>query len=210
MWFLERGGGGTMGMSYPPAGSLVTQIETQRERRFAGNNARSIPLVYPGQEVLADQPVIRLELYQAEGQTQADEPFVIPAGLRGQVVKTTARGGVVIQTRAAVLAGNIGAGQQVAGFLTLWQPTPSRPSPVPAGAILVIPGQASFAMLRQAIASGVVGIVAGSIEMRDFEGFLGLDAFDLLDSIDVDMAQVSLPPLTLLFTEGFGSQTMSS
>ena len=188
-------------MSYPPAGSLVTQIETQRERRFAGNNARSIPLVYPGQEVLADQPVIRLELYQAEGQTQADEPFVIPAGLRGQVVKTTARGGVVIQTRAAVLAGNIGAGQQVAGFLTQWQPTPSRPSPVPAGAILVIPGQASFAMLRQAIASGVVGIVAGSIEMRDFEGFLGLDAFDLLDSIDVDMAQVSLPPLTLLFTE---------
>ncbi len=51
-----------MGMGYPPAGSLVTQIEIQRERRFAGYNARSFPLVYPGQEVLADQPVIRLEL----------------------------------------------------------------------------------------------------------------------------------------------------
>lgn len=197
-----------MGMSFPPAGSLVTQIETQRERRFAGYNARSIPLVYPGQEVLADQPVIRLELHQAEGQTQSDEPFIIPAGLRGQVVKTTPRGGVVIQTRAAVLTGNIGAGQQVAGFLTLWQPAPSRPSPVPAGAILVIPGPASFAILRQAVASGVIGIIASSIEMRDFEGFLGLDAFDLLDSIDVDMAQARLPPMTLLFTEGFGSQTM--
>lgn len=197
-----------MGMGYPPAGSLVTQIETQRERRFAGYNARSIPLVYPGQDVLADQPVIRLELHQAEGQAQTDAPVIIPAGLRGQVVKTTARGGVVIKTRAAVLTGNIGAGQQVAGFLTLWQPARSRPSPVPAGAILVIPGPASFAMLRQAVASDVVGIVASSIEMRDFEGFLGLDAFDLLDSVDVDMAQARLPPLTLLFTGGFGFQTM--
>lgn len=197
-----------MGMSYPPAGSLITRIETQRERRFAGSNARSIPLVYPGQEVLADQPVMRLELQQAGGQIQSDEPFIIPSGLRGQVVKTTARGGVIIQTRAAVLTGNIGAGQQVAGFLTLWQPTPPRPSPIPAGAILVIPGPVSFALLRQAVASGVVGIVAGSIEMRDFEGFLGLDVFDLLDSVDVDTAQAHLPPLTLLFTEGFGSQTM--
>src|ERR1700686_4673546 len=119
MGFLERGGGGTMGMGYPPAGSLVTQIEIQRERRFAGYDARSIPLVYPGQEVLADQPVIRLELHQAEGQTQPDVPVIIPAGLRGQVIKTTARGGVVIETRAAVLMGNIGAGHQVAGFLTL-------------------------------------------------------------------------------------------
>ena len=197
-----------MGMGYPPGGSLVTQIETQRERRFAGYNARSIPLVYPGQAVLADQPVIRLELPQTEGPAQPDSPFIIPAGLRGQVVRTTARGGVVIQTRATVLTGNIGAGQQVAGFLALWQPARSHPSPIPAGAILVIPGPASFAMLRQAIASGVVGVVAASIEMRDFEGFLGLDLFDLLNSIDVDMAQARLPSLTLLFTEGFGSQSM--
>jgi hypothetical protein len=198
-----------MGTGYPPAGSLVPQIELQRERRFAGYNARSIPLVYPGQEVLADQPVIRLELHQAEGQTQPDAPVIVPAGLRGQVIKTTARGGVVIKTRAAVLAGNIGAGQQVAGLLTLWQPARSRPSPVPAGAILLIPGPVSFAMLRQAIASGVVGVVAGSIEMHDFEGFLGLDVFDLLNSVDVDMVQARLPSLTLLFTEGFGSQSMT-
>jgi len=197
-----------MGMGYPPGGSLVTRIEVQRERRFVGYNARSIPLVYPGQEVLADQPVIRLELLQGGEQAQPDPPVVLPAGLRGQVVKTTARGGVIIQTRAAVLMGNIGAGQQVAGFLTLWQPTHSQPSPVPAGAILVIPGPASFAMLRQAVASGVVGIVAGSIEMRDFEGFLGLDAFDLLNSVDIDMAQARLPSLTLLFTQGLGSLSM--
>lgn len=198
-----------MAMTYPPGGSAVPRIEVQRERRFAGHNARSIPLVYAGQEVLADQPVIRLELPNQPGsQSQPDAPVVIPAGLRGRVVMTTARGGVVIQTRAALLTGNIGAGQQVAGFLTLWQPASSRPSPVPAGAILVIPGPASFAMLRQATASGVVGIVASSIEMRDLEGFLGLDVFDLLNSVDVDMAQARLPSLTLLFTEGFGSVPM--
>jgi hypothetical protein len=197
-----------MGTGYPPAGSALAQIEVQRERRFAGYNVRSFPLVYAGQAVLADQPVIRLEQLQAEGQARTGAPVVIPAGLRGTVVKTTARGGVIIRTRAALVTGNIGAGQQVAGFLTTWQPRQSQP--VPAGAILVIPGPASFAMLRQAVASGVVGIVAGSIELRDFEGFLGCDVFDLLEAIDVDTAQTNLPPLTLLFTEGLGSRFMSS
>src|SRR5579863_1326108 len=131
-------------MAYLPAGSVVTQIEIQRERRFAGFKAQSVPLVYPGQEVLADQPVIRLELPQPAGHTAPDAPVLVPAGLRGTVVKTTARGGVVMQTRAALVTGTIGAGQQVAGFLTTWQPAPSRPSSIPAGAILVLPGTANF------------------------------------------------------------------
>ena len=199
-----------MGMGYPPAGSVVTHIEVQRERRFVGNRARSHPLVYPGQEVLADQPVIRVELSRPASQSGPDAPIIIPAGLRGTVVRTTARGGVVIQARAALVTGTIGAGKQVAGFLTIWQPESSRPSPIPAGAILVLPGAASFAILRQAVVSGVVGVVAGSIDMRDFEGFLGLDVFDLLNAIDVDLVQSRLPSLTLLFTEGFGSRPMSS
>src|SRR5947209_2907465 len=113
-----------MGMGYPPAGSVVAQIEVQRERRFAGSKARSLPLVYPGQEVLPDQPVIRVEFPQAMGQAEAapGKPVIVPAGLRGTVVKTTARGGVVISTRAALVSGTIGAGQQVVGFLTPWQP----------------------------------------------------------------------------------------
>lgn len=193
-------------MVYPPAGSVVSQIEVQRERRFVSYGARSVPLVYPGQEVLADQPVIRLELPRSEDQSQPHRPVIIPSGLRGQVIRTTARGGVVIQTRAALLTGSVGAGQQVAGILTLWLPAQSRA--IPAGAILVVPGPATIAMLRQAVASGVAGIVAGSIEMRDFESFLGLDIFDLLNSTDVDWAQARLPPLTLLFTLGFGAQAI--
>ena len=199
-----------MGIGYPPAGSVVTHVEVQRERRFAGCKGRSHPLVYPGQEVLADQPVIRVELPQAPGEAQPGAPVIVPAGLRGTVVKTTARGGVIIQTRSALVTGTIGAGQQVVGFLTLWQPEQSRPTPIPAGAILVLPGSASFAVLRQAVASGVTGVVAGSIDMRDFEGFLGLDVFDLLNALDVDQTQARLPSLTLLLTEGFGSRPMSS
>ncbi len=201
-----------MGKGFPPAGSVVTHIEAQRERRFAGCKARSFPLVYPGQEVLADQPVIRVELPQPSNQTQPEPgaSVIVPSGLRGTVVKTTARGGVVISTRAALVTGAIGAGQQVVGFLTPWQPAQSHPSSIPAGAILVLPGPASFAILRQAVASGVVGIVAGSIDLRDFEGFLGLDVFDLLNALDVDATQARLPSLTMLFTEGFGSRPMSS
>src|SRR5690348_3528037 len=113
-----------MGTGYPPAGSVITQIEVQRERRFTGCKARLHPLVYAGQEVLPDQPVIRVELPQAASQAQSEPgaPVIVPSGLRGTVVKTTARGGVVIQTRAALLTGAIGAGQQVVGFLTPWQP----------------------------------------------------------------------------------------
>lgn len=199
-----------MGLGYLPAGSVVTHIEVQRERRFVGYKARSFPLVYAGQEVLPDQPVIRVELPRIPGQDQPGAPVLVPAGLRGTVVKTTARGGVIIQTRAAFVSGTIGAGQQVVGFLTLWQPAQPRPAPIPAGAILVLPGQASFAILRQAVASGVAGIVAGSIDMRDFEGFLGLDVYNLLNALDVDSTQARLPSLTLLLTEGFGSRPMSS
>jgi hypothetical protein len=199
-----------MGTGYPPAGSVVTQIEVQRERRFIGCKARLHPLVYAGQEVLPDQPVIRVELPHVQPEQEPSAPVIVPSGLHGTVVKTTARGGVVIRTRAALLTGTIGAGQQVAGFLTPWQPEQSRFSPIPAGAILVLPGPVSFALLRQAVASGVVGIVAGSIEMRDFEGFLGLDVFDLLNALDVDQTQAGLPSLTLLLTEGFGSRPMSA
>ena len=201
-----------MGTGYPPAGSVIAQIEVQRERRFAGCKARSLPLVYVGQEVLPDQPVIRVELPQPDGQAQPelDVPAIVPSGLRGTVVKTTARGGVIIRTRAALLTGTIGAGQQVVGFLTIWQPEQPQLVPIPAGAILVLPGLVSFALLRQAVASGVVGIVAGGIDMRDFEGFLGLDVFDLLNALDVDATQAGLPSLTLLLTEGFGSRPMSS
>ena len=207
-------------MVYPSGWPVVTQMEIERERRAIGYNARAFPLVQVGQDVLPDQPVLRLEKngHGASAQPHAQQnppvpPVPIRAGLRGQIVEITRRGGVVIKTRASVIAGRIGAGQQAVGVLTWWQPSnayqlSSSPLPMPPGAILVIPGPANVALLRQAIASGVVGIVASSIMTHDLESFLGVDMLDLLNCINVDMAQANLPPLTLLFTEGPGTEPM--
>ena len=48
-------------MTYPLGWSVVTQTLIQRERWPGRNRTRGIALVYPGQEVQPDQPIIRLE-----------------------------------------------------------------------------------------------------------------------------------------------------
>ena len=64
-------------------------------------------------------------------------------------------------------------------------------------------------MLRQALLAGVSGIVAGSIALQDLEGFLRTDMLQLLDAIDIEQAQATVPPLTLLCTEGLGMTSMA-
>lgn len=178
----------------------------RRERWPDGYGVKAVPLMYPGQEVLPDQPVIRL-LSSNQPDTGAGE--VVPAGLRGRVVEISPRGGVVIESPAALVRGVIGAGKQIAGILTLWREKAGEQQKIPAGAILVVPDQIDFALLHRAMRSGVSGIVAGSISLRDLEGFLRVDLIQLLNCVDVDLVQAHLPPLTLLFTEGLGAIAMS-
>lgn len=239
-------------MTYPLGWSVVTQTLIRRERWPGRYKTRGIALVYPGQEVQPDQPVIRLEkteqvpeeignlanVASSGGQslgalsslsipsakaasavkenvgTQLNAPNLVsetvPAGMRGRVVDITRRGGVIIESRAAVIQGAIGAGNQVAGVLTLWKaPSTSRSQqPIPPGAILIVPGPLNFAMLRQALISGVAGVVASSISSHDLEGFLRTDLVQLIDSPDIELAQAHLPPVTLLLTEGLGTIAM--
>lgn len=145
----------------------------------------------------------------ATGGTPGNE--AIPAGLRGRVIEITRRGGVIIESRAALVQGAIGAGNQVAGVLTFWQAPgigSAQQRPIPPGALLVVPGPLNFAMLRQAMASGVSGVIASSISSHDLEGFLHADLVQLIGSADIDLAQAHLPPITLLFTEGLGTLAM--
>ena len=241
-------------MTYPLGWSIIPQMLIQRERWPGGYNTRGSALVYPGQEVQADQPVIRLEKpYSARSAREfpgsiaptsppvsqlagdhAAQKFIHPhiqqmdgiilAGMRGRVVEITRRGGVIIETRASIIQGTIGAGNQVAGILTFWnshygfQPssagsastskgaTPSLPIAAPK--ILVVPGPLNFAMLRQAMSMGVAGVVASSISSRDLEGFLGTNLIELINSLDIELAYETLPPLTLLLTEGLGTVAM--
>ncbi len=197
-------------MAYQPGWSVVPQTGVRWERWPGGYRenvlARSVPLVYKGQEVQPDQPVLRMEHRTVMGRIVQDE--VVPAGLYGQVVDVTWRGGVVIETQAAIVRGKIGAGNQVAGVLHVVQGD-MLDAPLPAGAILVVTSSVNFVMLRQALLAGVSGIVAGSIALRDLEGFLRTDILELLQDIDIEQAQATLPAMTVLFTEGLGTASMT-
>ncbi len=245
---------GDIAMTYPLGWSVITQMLIRRERWPGGYKARGVALVSAGQVVQPDQPVIRLEksdLAEAitgfphivlplspyagrsaehnavQGNVRTSGQHmngVVSAGMSGRVIDITRRGGVIIETRAAIVQGVIGVGNQVAGILTIWNasslfqspgttPTglPVRadaPRSIPPGAILVIPGPLNFAMLRQAMNSGVTGIIASSISSRDLEDFLRTDLIALINSIDIELAQAHLPPITLLFTEGLGTVAM--
>ncbi len=214
-------------MTYPLGWSVVTQALVRRERWPGGLKMKGTALVYPGQEVHPEQPIIRMETTQLAKEKMAasatgaamDSSMVssstgangsrsgetVPAGIRGRVVDITYRGGVIIESRAAVVQGTIGAGYQVAGVLTM---ASRGQQAIPPGAILVIPGPLNFAMLRRALSSSISGVVASSISSRDLEGFLRVDLVQLIDSVNIEAAQVHLPPITLLLTEGLGTIAM--
>ncbi len=222
-------------MTYPLGWSITPYMLVRRERWPGGYHSRSSALVYPGQKVQADQIVMRLEKAEsasagtsASQQVQENRALqrnrIILAGLSGRVVEITPRGGVVIESRAAIIQGPIGAGNQVAGKLTFWNSSynvqsfgagsgisatgavPPQASSTPT--ILVVPGPLNFAMLRQAMNMGVAGVVASSISSRDLEGFLGTNLISLISQVDAERASESLPPITLLFTEGLGTVAM--
>ena len=224
-------------MVYPLGWSVIEQCTVKRERWPGAYRGKGVPLVYRGQEVVPDQPVLYVQYEKQdapllESGAQSPEPTDastwsaltphranesapgpenVPAGLHGRVVSFTPRGGVVIESRAAFVQGAVGTGTQVAGVLTLWQGSSVDfvPQTIPPGAILVVPGPLTFLLLRQAINSGVVGVVASSIELRDLEGFLRTDYLQLLSTSALERTQSHLPKLTLLFTEGIGSFAMS-
>lgn len=232
-------------MAYPSGRLVLSHRVVRRERWPGGYKVRGIPLVSYNQEVVPDQPVLRLEREDVHelvdlptrlllptitartkavetGEvspsfspptspaSQTSQDIFVPAGVYGRVTSLTQRGGVVIESYATVIQGTLGAGKQVAGPLTIWQGASSTQGPqiIPPGAILVVPGTINFPFLRQALNSGVSGIVASSISLSDLEGFLRTDLLQLLISRDPERMQVHLPPLTIFLTEGVGNATM--
>ncbi|GAC1358746.1 MAG: hypothetical protein NVS2B12_13970 [Ktedonobacteraceae bacterium] len=221
-------------MAYPLGWSVIPQIVVRKERWPGLYGRKGIPLVSLGQELAPDQPIMRMEqgrdALHAGGSVDAlstppsarvsptdvpgtsleDYSESIPAGLYGHVAGFTRRGGVIIESRVAQVQGMIGAGPQVVGVLTLWRPPgPGQKAQViPPGAILVVPEPLTFALLHQAMHSGVTGIVTGSVALRDLEGFLRTDVLQLLTAANVELAQAHLPPPTLLCTEGVGTFSM--
>ncbi len=198
-------------MVYQPGESVVRQTGVRRERWPGsyknGVLTRVVPLVYAGQDLRPDQPLQRVEPRVTGSTATRDE--VVPAGMYGRVVDVTQRGGVVIEGTAALVHGEVGAGHQVAGVLQIVQED-TQNQQLPPGAILVVPGTLTFAMLRQALLAGVVGVVAGSISAKDFEGFLNADLIQIFNDIDIEHAQANLPQLTVMCTEGLGAGIMDN
>ena len=199
--------------------SVLRQVEVRRERWPGGEWRSALPLVTPGQDILPDQPVMRLlrkkpvpptNSYAGQGLNEAagGEIATIPAGLCGNVVDITGRGGVIIESRVAAVPGLLGAGRQVAGPLIFWPGEHVSRHVIPPGAILIVPGPINLALLSHALVSEVQGVVAGSITLPDLEGFLHADMLQLLTKPNVEQAQEHLPPLTLLLTEGIGQHPM--
>lgn len=220
-------------VSYPLGWSLATRMGVRRERWPGGYDLQCVPLVHIGAHVEPSQPVMRIEqierpqllpavprllLPASVGQAlpgamnsgPREQNSIIAAGLRGTVIAVTRRGSVVIEGLAAIVAGAIGAGRQVAGPLAIWQP----PGPtagqayIPPGAILVVPGPLNLIMLRRALYSGIAGVIASSIALRDLEVFLRTDLIDLLHCAHPELLLNTLPPLTILLTEGLGMLAM--
>jgi len=214
-------------MFYASEGVVLSQTTVRRERWPGGHLGQGMPLVSLGQEILPDQAVLRLQqerpVAAGSGLSSAShvsspsisnwgwgmQGEMVLAGVHGRVVQFTRRGGVVIESHVALVRGSFGIGKQIAGVLTLWQNDPAQTRrAIPPGAILVVPGPLSFALLHQAINSGVSGIVASSIALRDLEGFLRTNLIALFVSDNVERALPYLPPITLLLTEGLGAMTM--
>ena len=184
-------------------------IRLQRmEPNRAGTRVSQVPhLSLPAVKGVPSRPDSRQE--QSEDRIK-DQYLgeVLLAGLHGRVVDITRRDKMIIESHAALLQGVIGAGNQVAGKLTMWQPSGGGEENSPAGALLVIPGPLNSNMLRRATVAGVAGVIASSISSRDLESFLHVNLIELIDSIDVESAQARLPQVTILLTEGPGTMAM--
>ncbi|GCE14319.1 hypothetical protein [Tengunoibacter tsumagoiensis] len=188
-------------MSASSRGELRSPVRVCKERWPGGDPSQIVPLVAVGEMVRADQPIFKL---QKDQQT-------IPSGLSGLVRSITPRHGVLLESSVVALQCVLGVGRQVPGVLTLWpSESVAEAPPLIPGAILIVQSTLSLSLLYRALQSGVAGIIAGSIALRDLEGFLRTDIIELLDRSESEIEQLPLPSVTLLFTEGLGTSSMSA
>src|SRR6266516_1097841 len=191
-------------MTYLLGWSVISQIQVRRERWPGGYKTRAVPLVSPGQEVQPTQPVMRLE-HVGPVKAPATVPHIsfpgvkdAPIGAGGQPAHSDAPASdqYVGETLPAALRGRVVDITRSGGG--------GEKQSVPTGVLLVVPGPLNSSMLREVLASGVVGVIASSIPFRDLEGFLQTNLVELINRIDVKSAQAHLPPVTILLTEGIG------
>jgi len=207
------------------AGALGVEVRDARRRvrRQVGQRIafRDVVARRGGRSVLAPFPGTVTAVDEATGfvvLTPDPLPASVTAAVRGYVVDFEPNRSATIETPAAVVQGAFGFGGEQWGVVRLLVTDPGSvitPDMIDArSAFMIVVGGAGITAeaLRKARKEQVKGIVVGSLDEGELRGYWG-DGFDgrwnrLLRSGDGLKEQDDGP--TLLVTEGWGSQPMSS
>jgi hypothetical protein len=154
--------------------------------------------------------------------TVSPDPMVyeLQATVRGLVMDVIPNQGVRIETPAAQVYGAFGFGQERSGVLRLLVTDPSEPirpemlDARSAYAIIIGGSGITAAALRRAVQEQVRGVIVGGIDEAELRAFLGWDA---VRDWRAGSGTWQVPSgtgnpqydLTLVVTEGFGTQPMS-
>lgn len=147
--------------------------------------------------------------------------YELQATVRGLVMEIIPNTGVVIETPAAQVYGVFGIGAERSGVLQLLVTDPSEPiepdkiTAKSAYAIIIGGSGINAAALRRAAKEQVRGVIVGSIDEAELRAFLG---WATVDGWRTGVGGWSFPHppsdpplgLTLVITEGFGSQPMAT
>jgi hypothetical protein len=147
--------------------------------------------------------------------------YELQANVRGVVMEELPHEGVRIETPAAQVFGAFGFGEERSGVLRLLVTDPSEPilpemiDARSAYAIVIGGSGVTAAALRRAAQGNVRGVIVGSIDEGELRAFLGYESVAQWRSGVRSWQFPALPdatqsPLTVVITEGFGSQPMST
>jgi hypothetical protein len=146
--------------------------------------------------------------------------YELQATVRGLVMEVIPNQGVRIETPAAQVYGAFGFGQERSGVLRLLVTDPSEPirpemlDARSAYAIIIGGSGITAAALRRAVQEQVRGVIVGGVDEAELRAFLG---WATLESWRTGNGAWQFPAaapgqsfdLTLVVTEGFGTQPMS-
>jgi hypothetical protein len=146
--------------------------------------------------------------------------YELQATVRGLVMEVIPNQGVRIETPAAQVYGVFGFGQERSGVLRLLVTDPSepiRPEMVDARsayAIIIGGSGITAAALRRAVQEQVRGVIVGAVDEAELRAFLGWASIESWRTGNGAWQLPAAAPeqsfdLTLVVTEGFGTQPMS-
>lgn len=140
---------------------------------------------------------------------EAPIPVEVNAYVDGTVVDIFEKEGVVVETKASLVQGIFGIGEERIGILHVIADTPDfvvdedTIKPEHKGKVLVGGSFVTAKALKKAAKLGIKGIVVGGIDDKNLRDFLGYD-------IGVAITGNEGKGITLIITEGFGKLRMAT